>query len=220
MLATIAEINLALEGILASAANLNILEGTTVTKTEFNNALTGLLTSAAELNLLDDVVGLIKSDFEKLANVDASADEIDQALDGISANVTAANLNILMGGGFTNLHKHASDPTQSGITDSPSYFYLPSDELEAVAEKGIMTRFFFEEDSIAEASQNIQVVSDDFEEYENFYKVITNFEGDAGETYTGGSYLKMSVFTGIYFRLNLEQKRPFRCLTIDKIIKI
>ena len=188
MLATIAEINLALEGILASAANLNILEGTTVTKEEFNRALTGLLTSAAELNLLDDVVGLIKSDFEKLANIDASADEIDQALDGISANVNAANLNILMGGGFTNLHKHASDPTQSGITDSPSYFYLPSDEMEAVAEKGIMTRFFYEEDAVAEASQNIQVISDDFDGYEEFYKVITNFEGEAGETYTGGSF--------------------------------
>jgi hypothetical protein len=34
--------------------------------------------------------------------------EIDQALDGISANVTAANLSTIVGGGATTLHTHAS----------------------------------------------------------------------------------------------------------------
>jgi hypothetical protein len=186
--ASIAEINLALDGIQASAEDLNILENTTVTKDEFNNALTGIESDAEELNLLHGVDGLEKTDLEKLADIDASADEIDQALEGVSPDVTAANLNILTGGGFTNLHKHAADPLLSGITESPTYFYLPSGDAEAVAEKGIMTRFGYEEDTIQEDSQNIEVVNDDFQGYESNYKVITNFDNDAGETYTGGSF--------------------------------
>ncbi|MBI2550870.1 hypothetical protein HYV73_00805 [Candidatus Uhrbacteria bacterium] len=186
--ANIDEINLALDGILASAEDLNILENTTVTKEEFNNALTGIESSADELNLLHDVAGLEKTDLEKLADVDASADEIDQALEGVSPDVTAANLNILMGGGFTNLHKHAADPLLSGITESPNYFYLPSGDVEAVSEKGIMTRFGYEEDTVQEDSQNIEVVNDNFQGYESNYKVITNFDNEAGETYTGGSF--------------------------------
>ena len=186
--ASIDEINLALDGIEASAEDLNILEGTTVSKDEFNNALTGIESIADELNLLHDVDGLEQADFEKLADVDATADEIDQALEGVSPDVTAANLNILTGGGFTNLHKHAADPLLSGITESPSHFYLPSGDVEAIAEKGIMTRFTYEEDTIVEDSQNIEVVNDDFQSYENFYAVITNFDGEGGETYTGGVF--------------------------------
>lgn len=186
--ANIDEINLALDGILASAEDLNILENTTVTKDEFNNALTGIESSADELNLLHDVAGLEKADLEKLADVDASADEIDQALEGASPDVTAANLNILTGGGFTNLHKHAADPLLSGITESPNYFYLPSGDVEAVSEKGIMTRFGYEEDTVQEDSQNIEVVNDNFQGYESNYKVITNFDNEVGETYTGGSF--------------------------------
>ena len=174
--ATISEINLALDGILASSLDLNILENTTVTKDEFNRALAGTLVTAAELNLLHEVAGLTKADLQKLANIDATADEIDQALDGISPDVSASNLNILVGGGFTNLHKHPTDPNQSGITESPSYFYLPSSLPEAVSEKGIMTRFFYQEDSDEESSQNIEVVNDDFQGYEANYKEITNFE--------------------------------------------
>lgn len=186
--ATVSEINLALDGILASSFDLNILENTTVTKEEFNRTLTGVEVTAAELNLLHEVAGLTKAYLQKLANIDATADEIDQALDGISPDVSAANLNILMGGGFTNLHKHASDPTQSGITDSPAYFYLPSGQPEAVTEKGVMTRFSYQEDAEELSSQNIEVVNDDFQSYEANYKEICNFEGDAGETYTGGSF--------------------------------
>lgn len=186
--ANIDEINLALDGILASAEDLNILENTTVTKEEFNNALTGIESSADELNLLHDVAGLEKADLEKLADVDATADEIDQALEGVSPDVTATNLNILMGGGFTNLHKHAADPLLSGITESPNYFYLPSGDAEAVSEKGIMTRFGYEEDTVQEDSQNIEVVNDTFQGYESNYKVITNFDNEAGETYTGGTF--------------------------------
>ena len=186
--ASISEINLALDGILASAEDLNILENTTVGKDEFNNALTGIEVSAAELNLLHEVAGLSKSDLQKLANINASKDEINQALDGISQNVSAANLNILMGGGFTNLHKHSADPTLSGITESPICFYLPTGEIEAVAEKGIMTRFIYEEETVNEGTQNIEVLNDDFENYENFYQTITNFENETGETYTGGSF--------------------------------
>ncbi|QQR82973.1 hypothetical protein IPJ72_04060 [Candidatus Peregrinibacteria bacterium] len=186
--ASIDEINLALDGILASAEDLNILENTTVTKEEFNNALTGIESSADELNLLHDVAGLEKTDLEKLADVDASADEIDQALEGVSPDVTAANLNILTAGGFTNLHKHAADPLLSGITESPTNFYLSSGDIEAIAEKSIMTRFSYEEDAIQEDSQNIEVVNDAFQGYESYYKAITNFDNEAGETYTGGSF--------------------------------
>ncbi|QQS59464.1 hypothetical protein IPN35_01055 [Candidatus Peregrinibacteria bacterium] len=186
--ATISEINLALDGILASSFDLNILEDTTVTKEDFNRALTGVEVTAAELNLLHDVAGLTKADLQKLANIDATADEIDQALDGISPEVSATNLNILMGGGFTNLHKHAADPLLSGITESPEYFYLPSGDVEAVAEKGIMTRFTYEEDIVQEDSQNIEVVNDNFQGYEANYSVVTNFDGEVGETYTGGVF--------------------------------
>ncbi|QQS59630.1 hypothetical protein IPN35_01985 [Candidatus Peregrinibacteria bacterium] len=186
--ATISEINLALDGILASSFDLNILEDTTVTKEEFNRTLTGTLVTAAELNLLHEVAGLTKADLQKLANIDATADEIDQALDGISPDVSASNLNILVGGGFTNLHKHATDPNQSGITESPAYFYLPSGQTEAVSEKGIMTRFFYQEDADEVSSENIEVVNDTFQNYESYYKKITSFENEAGETYIGGSF--------------------------------
>lgn len=186
--ATVSEINLALDGILASSFDLNVLENTTVTKEEFNRALSGTLVTAAELNLLHEVAGLTKSDLQKLANIDTTADEIDQALDGISPDVSAANLNILVGGGFTNLHKHPTDPNQSGITESPAYFYLSSSQVEAVAEKGIMTRFGYQEDTEELASQNIEVVNDDFQSYEENYEEITNFEDEVGENYIGGAF--------------------------------
>lgn len=198
--ATVSEINLALDGILASSLDLNILENTTVTKDEFNRALAGTLVTAAELNLLNAVAGLTKADLQKLANIDATADEIDQALDGISPEVSAANLNIIMGGGFTNLHKHATDPSQSGITDSPAYFYLPSGQPEAVTEKGVMTRFSYQEDAEELASQNIEVVNDDFQGYESYYKEICNFENDAGESYIGGSFDLVEYKEGVQAR--------------------
>lgn len=199
--ATVSEINLALDGILASSLDLNILENTTVTKEEFNRALTGTLVTAAELNLLHQVAGLTKADLQKLANIDATADEIDQALDGISPDVSAANLNILVGGGFTNLHKHPTDPNQSGITESPAYFYLPSGLPEAVSEKGIMTRFFYQEDTNEEDSQNIEVVNDNFQDYEASYEEITNFENEAGESYIGGSFDTSEYKEGAQSRL-------------------
>lgn len=199
--ATISEINLALDGILASSFDLNILENTTVTKEEFNQTLTGALVTAAEINLLHEVAGLTKADLQKLANIDATADEIDQALDGISPDVSAANLNILVGGGFTNLHKHPTDPNQSGITESPAYFYLPSSLPEAVSEKGIMTRFFYQEDTDEESSQNIEVVNDNFQGYETHYKEITNFENEAGESYIGGSFDTSQYKEGTQSRL-------------------
>lgn len=198
--ATVDEINLALDGILASAEDLNILENTTVTKDEFNNALTGIDSDADELNLLHNVSGLVKADLQKLADIDASADEVDQALDGVSPDVTAANLNILTGGGFTNLHKHPADPLLSGITESPGYFYLASGDTEAVAEKGIMTRFSYEDDVVDQGSQNIGVVNDDFQGYESCYAVITNFDGDVGETYTGGLFDSVKYKQGIQAR--------------------
>lgn len=175
--ATVSEINLALDGILASSLDLNILENTTVTKEEFNRALTGTLVTAAELNLLNAVAGLTKADLQKLANIDATADEIDQALDGISPDVSAANLNIIMGGGFTNLHKHATDPKESGITDSPILFYLPTGELEAIEEKGILTRFTYDEErgrviKIEENTGN----GDNFDGFNSFFKKIATFE--------------------------------------------
>ena len=199
--ATISEINLALDGILASSFDLNILEDTTVTKEEFNRTLTGALVTAAEINLLHEVAGLTKADLQKLANIDATADEIDQALDGISPDVSASNLNILVGGGFTNLHKHPTDPNQSGITESPAYFYLPSSLPEAVSEKGIMTRFFYQEDADEESLQNIEVVNDDFQGYEANYKEITNFENVAGESYIGGSFDTSQYKEGTQSRL-------------------
>lgn len=199
--ATVSEINLALDGILASSLDLNILENTTVTKEEFNRTLTGALVTAAEINLLHEVAGLTKADLQKLANIDATADEIDQALDGISPDVSAANLNILVGGGFTNLHKHPTDPNQSGITESPAYFYLPSGLPEAVSEKGIMTRFFYQEDTDEESSQNIEVVNDNFQGYETSYEEITNFENEAGESYIGGSFDTSEYKEGTQSRL-------------------
>jgi len=188
MTATISEINLALDGILASSFDLNVLENTSVTKEEFNRVLTGTLVTATELNLLHAVSGLTKSDLQKLANIDASADEIDQALDGISPEVAASNLNILVGGGFTNLHKHPADPSQSGITESPVYFYSPSKQIEFVMEKRMMTRFSYADDTETIGEEHIEVVNDDFQEYESFYKEITNFETDANTNYIGGSF--------------------------------
>ena len=199
--ATVSEINLALDGILASSFDLNILEDTSVTKEEFNRTLTGALVTAAEINLLHEVAGLTKADLQKLAAIDATASEVNQALDGISPDVSATNLNILVGGGFTNLHKHATDPNQSGITESPAYFYLPSGQPEAVSEKGIMTRFFYQEDTSEVASENIEVVNDDFQGYESEYREITNFENDAGENYIGGSFDTAEYKEGTQSRL-------------------
>jgi hypothetical protein len=46
--------------------------------------------------------------------ITATPDEINQALDGISANVTAANLSALTGGEETDLHSHAASGGGSG----------------------------------------------------------------------------------------------------------
>jgi hypothetical protein len=93
---TAAEIN-KLDGFTGVAADLNYakdLKATGVTATEFNTALDGITVSAAELNLLDDVTGLAKADFTKLAAIDASAAELN-ILDGVTA--TTAELNIMDG---------------------------------------------------------------------------------------------------------------------------
>ena len=81
---TVSSLTLGSTAITATGAELNILDGATV--------------SAAELNLLDDVTGLVKADFTKLAGVDASAAELN-ILDG--ATVTSSELNILDGATVT-----------------------------------------------------------------------------------------------------------------------
>ncbi len=77
--------------ITASVSELNTLDGITATAAELNT-MDGITSSTAELNKLD----------------------------GASANVTAANLNTLTGGGATTLHSHAGFTTGDLIFDDPT----------------------------------------------------------------------------------------------------
>ena len=81
------------------------------------NTLDGFTGVVADFELLSGQAagGLTASDLTKLSNIDATDVEIDQALDGIGATVTAANLTELTNGSETTLHSHAltlSTPTE------------------------------------------------------------------------------------------------------------
>jgi hypothetical protein len=58
--------------------------------------------------------------------ITATPEEINQALDGISADVTAANLSELTGGAETDLHSHAASGGGSGARDGLFAVYAPA----------------------------------------------------------------------------------------------
>jgi hypothetical protein len=91
LLATATELNV-LDGITSSTAELNILDGVTSTAAELN-ILDGVTSSTAELNILDGVTATT-AELNKLAGVTATSAEIN-ILAGLTS--TAAELNILDG---------------------------------------------------------------------------------------------------------------------------
>jgi hypothetical protein len=91
LLATATELNV-LDGITSSTAELNILDGVTSTAAELN-ILDGVTSSTAELNILDGVTATT-AELNKLAGVTATSAEIN-ILTGLTS--TAAELNILDG---------------------------------------------------------------------------------------------------------------------------
>jgi|LakMenE01Jun11ns_1017448.scaffolds.fasta_scaffold9946282_3 hypothetical protein len=91
LLATATELNV-LDGITSSTAELNILDGVTSTAAELN-ILDGVTSSTAELNILDGVTATA-AELNKLAGVTATSAEIN-LLAGLTS--TAAELNILDG---------------------------------------------------------------------------------------------------------------------------
>jgi len=79
--------------ITATAAEVNKLDGFTGTKDDLNYA--------KDLR----ATGVTTTEFDKLDGLTSTTAELNK-LDGASANVTAANLNTLTGGGNTTLHTH------------------------------------------------------------------------------------------------------------------
>ena len=91
---TTAELNI-LDGVTATAAELNILDGVTATAAEINK-LDGFTGVAADLNYAKDLraTGVTTTEFDKLDGLTASTAELNK-LDGVTA--TTAELNILDG---------------------------------------------------------------------------------------------------------------------------
>ena len=73
--------------------------------------------SAAELNLLDDVSGLVKADFTKLAAVDATAVELNK-LDGATASTTELNYVTGVTSGIQGQLNGKQDTLTFGINDT------------------------------------------------------------------------------------------------------
>ena len=92
---TTAELNI-LDGVTSTAAELNILDGVTATASEINT-LDGITSSVAELNKLDGFTGSVAAlnYAQSLYDTGVTSTEFNTALDGITA--TAGELNKLDG---------------------------------------------------------------------------------------------------------------------------
>ena len=93
---TSTEFNTALDGITATAAELNTMDGITATTSELNT-MDGITSTVAELNTLDGYTGSVTElNYAKaLYDTGVTSTEFNTALDGITA--TAAELNLLDG---------------------------------------------------------------------------------------------------------------------------
>ena len=93
---TATEFNTALDGITATAAELNTMDGITATTSELNT-MDGITSTVAELNTLDGYTGSVTElNYAKaLYDTGVTSTEFNTALDGITA--TAAELNLLDG---------------------------------------------------------------------------------------------------------------------------
>jgi len=101
-----------------------IVSGVTTTELEL---LDGLTSSTAELNLLDGVTSTT-AELNILDGVTSTAAELNK-LDGASANVTAANLNILTDSSSTTaLHLHAA----SGSLDSALTSFVRNGDYRSI----------------------------------------------------------------------------------------
>lgn len=112
-----------LSGTTAASGTLNVsgtfqLGGSTVTS------------NAAELNLLDNVTGLVKADFTKLAAVDATAVELNK-LDGATASTTELNYVTGVTSGIQGQIDGKQDTLTFGIADDNA---VEIDDTDAAAD--------------------------------------------------------------------------------------
>jgi len=100
--------------------------------------LAEVVTDAQGVTALTDLRGeaMLQAQTAALAGISATADEINQALDGVSAGVTAAHLSALTGGAFSSadsLHRHlATNQDVDGLAEV-AFDNLSSDPAANIA---------------------------------------------------------------------------------------
>jgi len=119
---------------------------------------TAITSTPEELNLLDNVSGLVKADFTKLAAVDATADELN-LLDGVTA--TTAEINYL---DITTL---GTSQTSKAVTASAGGIVKLTGELQV---SYTSPRIFFEDTGSNKADTLVHQIN-------NLFKIDTKADG-------------------------------------------